>query len=331
MKLGILTGFNDWKMYVEACEELKVDYTIVDILSADWLQNLKEVKNEVDGFLCRPPASYQELKNIYDERLFFIKEYFGIPMYPNYDSLFIYENKRNMASFLDLYGFPHLKTHVFIDKEEALDFLEKTDYPIVQKANIGACGSAVTIVRTKREARRIVNKAFGKFGGKLTKGLTPFVKKCGFSIPITGSAQKHYVLFQPYCPIRWEWRILKIGNSYSGHQKLLKGEKASGSGLVGWVEPPQELLYLVKDICEKGRFDVMDVDVFETLDGRYLVNELQAIFGSRCPYQMKVGGKPGRFVFSEEKGFVFEEGEFYRCGSKLLFVQDFISKLEKKS
>ena len=93
------------------------------------------------------------------------------------------------------------------------------------------------------------------------------------------------------------------------------------------MEPPQELLCLAKDICDKGGFDVMDVDVFETLEGEYLVNEIQAIFGSYLPYQMKINGKPGRFVYLNEKGFVFEEGEFNRLNSKLLFVEDFVRKL----
>lgn len=329
MKLGILTGYNDWEMYIEACKELKVDYTVVDILSPDWMQNLKKAQNEVDGFLCRPPASYQELKTIYDERIFFIKEYFQKPLYPNFNSLYIYENKRNMAAFLEFHGFPHVDTKVFIDKQSALDYAETATYPIVQKANIGACGSAVTIIESKHKARRIVNKIFGIFDGKICSGLSPSIKKYNIPIYITGSAQKHYVIFQSYHPIKWEWRILKIGNTYSGHQKLLKGQKASGSGLVGWVEPPEKLLYLAKDICDKGGFDVMDVDIFETIDGEYLVNELQAIFGSKCHYQMKINNNPGRFVYTEDKGFVFEEGEFNRFGSKLLFVEDFVYKLKK--
>lgn len=329
MKLGILTGYNDWQLYIDACEELKVDYEVVDILSPDWMQILKRVHNEIDGFLCRPPASFQELKSIYDERIFFIKEYFQKPLYPNFNSLYIYENKRNMAAFLEFHGFPHVDTKVFVDKQSALDYVETATYPIVQKANIGACGSAVTIIENRHKARRIVNKIFGIFNGKISTGLSPIITKYNIPISITGSAQKHYVIFQSYHPIKWEWRILKIGNTYSGHQKLLKGHKASGSGLVGWVEPPKELLYMVKDICEKGGFDVMDVDIFETIDGNYLVNELQAIFGSRSHYQMKINGKPGRFVYSNKNGFTFEEGEFHQYGSKLLFVKDFVEKIKQ--
>lgn len=329
MKLGILTGYNDWQLYIDACEELKVDYEVVDILSPDWMQILKRVHNEIDGFLCRPTCGFQEHKNIYDERLFFLNKYFKKPIYPNFNSLYIYENKRNMAAFLEYFGFPHAKTDVLLNKKEATEYIRQACYPIVQKANIGAGGSAVRIIKSERQAKRIVNKLFGYKDGHFCRGLSPVYRKWGISFKLTGSAQRHYMIIQPFYKIKWEWRILKVGDSYFGHQKLLKGDKASGSGLVGWVCPPEELLYMAKDICDKGNFDVMDVDIFETTDGKYLVNEIQAIFGSYLPYQMKVDGKPGRFVYSDDKGFVFEEGEFNKFGSKLLFVEDFVNKLRK--
>ena len=177
--------------------------------------------------------------------------------------------------------------------------------------------------------RIIANKIFGLKDGLLSHGLSPVYKKFGIPVKLTGCSQKNYMILQSFHKIKWEWRILKIGNSYFGHQKLLKGDKASGSGLVGWVKPPEELLYMAKDICDKGGFDVMDVDIFETIEGEFLVNEIQAIFGSYLPYQMKIDGKPGRYVYSEKDGFIFEEGEFNRFGSKLLFVEDFVSILNK--
>lgn len=232
-----------------------------------------------------------------------------------------------MAAFLEFYNIPHAKTFVFINKQSALDFIRTATFPMVQKSNIGAGGSAVTIISNKHQAKRIANKIFGFKEGLLSHGLSPIYKKFGIPVKLTGCSQKNYMILQSFHKIKWEWRILKIGNSYFGHQKLLKGDMASGSGLVGWVRPPEELLYLTKDICDKGYFDVMDVDIFETIDGKYLVNEIQTIFGSYLPYQMKIDGKPGRFVYSEENGFLFEEGEFNILGSKLLFVEDFINKV----
>lgn len=330
MKLGILTGYHEWQSYIEACKQLGVDYEIVDILSADWMSNLKSAVNRIDGFCARPTCGFQELKTIYDERLHFIAEYFKKPICPNYNSLYIYESKRNMAAFLEFFDVPHSKTMVFIDKNEAIEYLKRAKYPLVQKANIGAGGSAVTILRNSSQAVSMANKVFGYRNGLICRGVAPCAKKFGIPIRLSGAEQKHYMIVQEFHKIKWEWRILKIGNSYFGHQKLLKGDKASGSGLVGWVEPPLNVLMMAKDICDKGGFDVMDVDIFETVDGQFLVNELQTIFGSYLPYQMKINDRSGRFVYSDESGFVFEEGEFNQLHSKLLIVENFVNRLKQK-
>ncbi|MFR6541227.1 MAG: hypothetical protein ACLUPL_01435 [Butyricimonas virosa] len=331
MKLGILSGFHTWEeSYRKACEELNIDYVMVSIRSADWMGNIKNVIDDVDGFIASPPCSYQEFKTIYDERLFFIDQFFKKPIYPNFRSCYIYESKRNMAAFLEFYNIPHAKTKVFTKKSIAKDYLKRAVYPLVIKANIGAGGKAVDIVSSYCKARRIVNKSFGFYKGLFCTGNKPSLSKFGIPIKISGSGQRHFLIIQDFHKIKWEWRILKIGNSYFGHQKLLKGNKASGSGLVGWVMPPDEVLYLAKDICEKGGFDVMDVDIFETIDGKFLVNELQAQFGSYLDYQMMVDNQPGRLVYSEENGFVWEEGIFNKHNSCMLKVENFLEILSKK-
>ena len=337
MKLGILVGFGVplyEKSYQKACEVLSVDYTVINLDSPSWMAFLKEEIDSIDGFVAIPPCSYQELKTIYDERLFIIDQYFKKPIFPNFKSCYIYENKRNMASFLEYYNFPHANTKVFIHKEEALSYLKTAVYPLVVKANIGAGGRAVNIVKSFHEAKRIVNDSFGWYNGMFCTGSKTILHKYGLPIPISGEGQRHFIIVQDYYQIKWEWRVLKIGDYYFGHQKLLKGEKASGSGLVGWVMPPFEVLNLAKDVCDKGGFDIMDVDIFETTEGLYLVNELQAQFGSYLDYQMRVDDKPGRLVYSDSQGFVWEEGVFNQLNSCLLkvsYIKSILQQNEFKS
>ena len=325
-KLGILKDYhNTYLNYIEACKELKVDFSVIDFLSPDWIELIKN--SECDGFLCHPPDDIQERKNIYDERLYFLNKVLKKPVYPSYEELYIYENKRNMAYWLEINSFPYPETHIFTKKEDAIEFLKRCDYPVVMKTNTGAGGSGVDIIDKRGKALRIVKTIFGRFHPALTFGRVRFSRKFhGIPLPLFGRIQKHYLIVQKFYKIKWEWRIIKIGNSYSGHQKLLKGRFASGSDMIGWVTPPDSLLRMVKDVCEKGNFHSMAVDIFETTDGQYLINELQSVFGSYSPFQMKVDGKPGRFVF-ENGDFRFEEGEFHRFGSNLLRVKHFLKIL----
>ncbi|MBK6932905.1 MAG: hypothetical protein IPH12_19360 [Saprospirales bacterium] len=69
------------------------------------------------------------------------------------------------------------------------------------------------------------------------------------------------------------------------------------------------------------------MDLFECSDGRYLVNEMQCIFGQSDPYQMLVNGQPGRYRRIDGK-WTFEPGDFNRIRSFLLRLEHFIEILD---
>lgn len=83
---------------------------------------------------------------------------------------------------------------------------------------------------------------------------------------------------------------------------------------------------MAKDICDRGGFHSMAVDVFETTDGRYLVNELQSLFGSYDDSQMYIDGRPGRYRLVDGE-FVFEAGYWNRFGSYLLRLEHLLELL----
>ena len=75
----------------------------------------------------------------------------------------------------------------------------------------------------------------------------------------------------------------------------------------------------------------MDLDIFETDDGRYLVNELQSVFGTVRPYQMLVKSKAGRYLYNyDAKAWHFEEGIFCQNGCCNLRVQALVERLGHK-
>lgn len=326
MKLGILNEFiGEEKNYVNACKDLNVEYELIDIISNNWIENIKESK--CDGFLVRPSYAKDVWKRMYDERLYFINFVLKKPIYPDYYATLIYENKKNMAYFLAANDLPMAKTWVFYDKKEAMSFLSSyEDYPLVFKPNIGSAALGIKFV-SKSEAISLVNRIFTKYRF-INFGYTKWVKtKYGISYPMMDDKQYNFTIFQENINVKVEWRIIRIGESYFGHQKLAKGKFHSGSGNVGWVRPPEELLDLVKNITDKNGFGSMDIDIFEDVNGNYYINELQTIFGSYDNSQMYIDGKPGRFL-NKKGNWVFEEGYFNQNGSCNLRVLDFIEKME---
>lgn len=334
MKIGVFTTFSgsmDVNSACEACKVLGVDYEIVDILSSNWIDNV--LKSGCDGFFCSSNCTSQEKKTIQDERYYFVSQIMKKPIYPDFTGLYIHESKRNMAAWLEYFGYPHAKTRVFTNKEESLDYLDHCEYPVVIKSNVGAGASKVLVVKHKSEAKKIAKKCFPRKKLTLHKGFAFNVNYRHTTIPFikdVHNRQKDYFLVQDFVKdVKWEWRILKIGDSYFGHQKLLKGDFASGSGLVGWVAPPRELLDMVRELCDKGGFLCMDADIFETKEGKYYINELQASFGSYLDYQMCIDGHHGRYVYNNGD-FIFEEGDFNVLNSNKLKIEHFIKLLSEK-
>jgi len=107
------------------------------------------------------------------------------------------------------------------------------------------------------------------------------------------------------------------------------GEKASGSLLKNYDNPPLYLFDFAKEIMKKFNFTSQAIDAFESPEKKLLINEMQFIFGQSDAYQMLVDGKPGRYVYIDN-GWKFEEGDFNRNESYNLRVENIIKLLENK-
>lgn len=334
MKIGIFTtpmGPKYVNQAVKSCEELGIESQVIDIFSPNWVENVKAAA-DCDGFFCPSNCLSQDLKTIQDERYYFVSQVLHRPIYPDYTGLFIHESKRNMAAWLEIFGYPHAKTRVFTRRSEALEYLKNCQYPIVTKANVGSAASKVLIIKNRNKAIRMAKKC-------LTDSVFRFIQR-GWAYKMrfhhrwymppmwdVRNRQKDYFIVQDFVKdVKYEWRIIRIGDNYFGHQKLIKDGFASGSGLVGWVAPPRELLDMVRELCDKGGFRCMDVDIFETKDGIYYINELQAFFGSYLNYQMCIDGRHGRYVY-KNGDYLFEEGDFNVLGSTKLKIEDFAQQI----
>jgi len=149
-------------------------------------------------------------------------------------------------------------------------------------------------------------------------------KKIWIYNALRSEVQSGFVILQEFIPHEFEWRVVRIGESFFAHKKLKRGDKASGSLLKGYENPPLPLLDFVRDITDRHKFFSQAIDVFES-DRGYLVNEMQCIFGQSDPYQMLVNGKPGRYICKREK-WVFEKGDFNQNESynlRIEYIVDF--------
>jgi len=315
--LGIISEFaHSHKHYIAACREMDVSYKVLDITGSDWVEVIRNC--QCDAFLVWPSPLITIWKQMYDERLKVMVDDMGKMIFPSYDELWMWESKRRMRDWLVAHNVPHPRTWVFFNLDRVKQFLQSARFPVVFKPDFGDCARAVKILRSKKEALRILNKVW-------TSGLRlPGAHHLDVQ---WGSA-----LLQEYLPDVNEWRVIRIGESYFGYKKQKRGDFHSGSHGVIFADPPRKLLNLARCITDIGGFRSMSLDIFETVDGHYYINELQTVFG-RDPWdhQMEVNGKPGRYVYDQsDRQWSFEEGIFTENACCNLRVECLLEMLAAK-
>jgi glutathione synthase/RimK-type ligase-like ATP-grasp enzyme len=314
----------DW---VNAIEESphNIDYEIVNLASTEWLRLFEKT---FDMLLISPPLLTTRTKKLFDERLYVLSTIKKISVYPQYSTFLVYENKKLLSYCMHSLGIPHPRTFVFYDKSEALEYIESFTHPIVAKTNIGAAGLGVKMLKNKNDGIKYIEKAFkkgirSKTGPDFRKPniiariykafkTSGYVKlKLSNYIAHMKDRQNGYVYFQEFIPHAYEWRCVRIDESYFAHKKIVVDSMASGYLKKEYDPPPISLLSFVKDISEKMNILSAAFDIFEIGKNQYLVNEVQTFFGQSDSYQMLVNGVPGRYVYSMHN-WQFEQGDFNR-------------------
>jgi len=334
---------DDLAPWIEALEKRDdVVYEIIHLGANDWLKKCSEGTHQM--FLIRSPGVTNFGKQIFDERVQILSEVLGKSIYPGLNEIRLHENKKYLYAWLEAHDLPHPCTKVFCDKTDAKYYASNLRYPIVAKLNIGSSGKGVRILKDQSEATSYINRAFSKgirprIGPNLRtasllrklrnafskKGLLQ--KRVSYYKAVYSEPQK-YVIFQEFIKHSYEWRVVVIGESYFAHKKLLDGNKASGSLMKNYDNPPLELLDFVKSVCRRTGISSASLDIFET-DKGWLINEIQTYFGQSDPYQMLVDGKAGRYR-DLDGNWVFEPGDWASNQCYDLRMQHVIDLLQKK-
>ena len=351
-KIAILKNENDedhisWINAISNYNNI-IDYDIIDLTLSNWLDKLQQKKYDI--YLTRPPGQTSYFKQLYDERIYILKFVLNKQIYPTYEEIIIYENKKILNYWLGAKKLAHPSTKVFYHKKEAHEFVLSSNYPLVAKTAIGASGSGVKILKNNIEAKAYLDNAFSSKGIKrrwgpnflkknylnriksrlknLNKTFTYYKNKRHAAVI---DSQKWFVIFQEYIDIAAEWRCVYIGGNYFAHKKKKCGDLISGGGGIVWDSPSIELLNFMKEIVLKGELLGSSMDILETTDGQFLISEIQSFFGYINPeYQMLVKGIPGKYIF-RENNWEFVEGIFNSNNSYDLRISHVLEILQKKN
>ncbi len=260
--------------WIEYCKEKNISYKIVNCYDTDIIQQLDDCDalmwnwNQTD---YRTVLVARQLTLSLQER--------GKKVFPDFKTSWHHDDKVAQKYLLESIGAPLVKTHVFYNKKEAEQWLYTTSFPKVWKLRGGAGSLNVELVKSRSEAQRYVNKAFGRGFSQLNgwgrlkdklwilkrdknmaalKGVAKGIGRLIFPTELGKFSQreKGYIYFQDFAPNNdHDTRLVVLGNRCVGVRRYVRNNdfRASGSGIKAY-EPE-----LFDKRCIKIAFDTAKI------------------------------------------------------------------------
>ena len=257
-------------LWIQYCEEKQITFKLVNCYDSDIVAQL----DECDGLMWHWDQNDYKAA-LFARQLTISLEKKGLKVFPDINTAWHFDDKVGQKYLLEAIGGPFVKSYVFYSKQDALEWISKTNFPKVFKLRGGASSVNVSLARTKREARVLVKKAFGKGFWPINrfsrlKDRLRVLKRdknmqavrgvlSGFArmfIPTEverfSHNEKGYVYFQDFIPENeYDTRLVVIGDRCFGARRYCrKGDfRASGSGISSY-EPE-----LLDKKCIRSAFD----------------------------------------------------------------------------
>ncbi len=239
--------------WIDYCKQNNYNYKLVDCYKSDIFKQLDGCTHFLWHF------KHSRLKDmLFAKQLLYSISNMGIKVFPNYNTVWHFDDKIGQKYLLESIGAPLVNSYVFYDKISALEGVNKASYPFVFKLRGGAGSSNVKLIKSKAQALKVINVAFSKgFYSKppahrMKENWIKFKRNKSFSYiretlgglknylfqthqqKLDNKIEKGYLYFQEFLPTNdFDIRIVVIGNRANASKRVVRENdfRASGSGL----------------------------------------------------------------------------------------------------
>lgn len=288
--------------WIAYCERKSVPYKIVNCYANDIIFQLKD---------CRVLMWHIHQSKLEDiivaKQILFALEHIGFKIFPDFKTAWHFDDKVAQKYLFEAIGAPLVPSFVFFDKKEALRWADQTTFPKVFKLRGGAGSQNVSLVHTKSDCKKLINKAFGKgfskydaWGSlkeriyKFRRGKMPFFEVLKGILRLfyspkyarLGGNEVGYVYFQEFIPNNdSDTRIIVIDGKAFGLKRFVRdGDfRASGSGNFAWDRSLFDLrcVKLAFEYSEKLKLQVGAFDFVFDINNKPLIVEVSFGFVSK--------------------------------------------------
>ncbi|MBO7193919.1 MAG: hypothetical protein J6V47_06495 [Bacteroidaceae bacterium] len=294
---------DDWIKY---CENNNVDYKIVNAYSSNIIEDLKDC----DAFMWhhRHGAPNDVL---FAKQLLASIQASGKATFPDINTGWHFDDKVGQKYLLESIQAPLVPSFVFYSKKDAVEWINTTSFPKVFKLRGGAGAVNVKLVKDKKSAIKLINKAFGNgfspsnswnsFKDRISdwrKGKAPFIHVIKGFIRLLYKnetnkylhREKGYAYFQEFIPDnKYDTRLIVVHRKALGERRFVRKNdfRASGSGEFSYDGIDERIVKVAFDVADKLKLQSVAFDFVKDKEGNPLIVEMSYCFGTkgakRCP------------------------------------------------
>src|SRR5690554_599095 len=286
--------------WITYCDKQGIDYKVVNAFDSDIIQQV----SDCDIFMWH--HHHGQFKDVLTaKRILFALEHAGVKVFPDFKTGWHFDDKVAQKYLLEAIDAPLVPSYVFYDKQEALQWANTTSYPKVFKLKGGAGSANVKLVKTEKEAKKLINKIFGRgfsqfdrvgaFKEHLRKvkegqqGLIGLLKGIGRLFVTTEFAKQQppergYAYFQDFIPNNdSDTRVVVIGGKFAAAEKRMVRKddfRASGSGEFSYENINTEMIEIGFEVANKLNLQSVAFDFVLDKNNKPLIVEISYGFGT---------------------------------------------------
>ena len=295
MKLGIHHSQGSFsEKWIPYCEANDISFKIVDCYRTDIIDQLGDCDALMWHFNHKSPKASK-----FARQLLYSVQASGKQVFPDFNTVWHFDDKVGQKYLLEAIMAPLPKSYVFYSRAEARRWVNLAGFPKVFKLRNGAGSDNVRKVDSRKEANKLVRRAFGRgFSqyealanlrerlrkyrqGKTTlmdvlKGIIRLGHTTEYA-RVTGN-ERGYIYFQDFIPGNdSDIRVIVIGDKAFAIKRLVRANdfRASGSGSILYEKDhfTDETIKLAFSISESLQTQCMAYD-FVFTEGKPLVVEI---------------------------------------------------------
>jgi glutathione synthase/RimK-type ligase-like ATP-grasp enzyme len=291
--------------WIAYCQEMLIPYKIVNCYDFDIIRQLADC----DALLWH--FSHADARDfLFAKQLIKSVEEMGLIVMPNYNSCWHFDDKVAQKYLFEAIGANTPDTWIFYDKYSASKWAYKAKFPVVFKLRGGASSGNVVLVKKRKEAYRLIKKAFGR-GFRQFRRITEIKdtlyryiqRKVSFVTFLKAFAkffmlskyesikgnEKGYIYFQEFLPgNNYDLRVIVIGDQAFAIKRLVRDNdfRASGSGKIIYTkeEIDQECVLMAFDYSYRIGSNCLAYDFVYNESKKPMIVEISFGFSAKAYY-----------------------------------------------